>query len=101
LQSEGDRVHAVTLDVLAARSTSERRGRPGAWRDGTVAAVIGLSNPYCRLNDDELRQVVPLVQDAAMRTSPPNRLRASRQRHGRRMTGARPQPDVRGAQRVT
>ncbi|MDQ3153450.1 MAG: hypothetical protein M3R63_17635 [Actinomycetota bacterium] len=61
---------------MQSRSASSRLKAPPSaaaalvrGADGTVAAVIGLSNPYCRLNDDELRQVAPLVQDAAMRAS--------------------------------
>ncbi|MGH3921990.1 MAG: IclR family transcriptional regulator [Pseudonocardiaceae bacterium] len=37
--------------------------------DSTVVAVIGLSGPSYRLHEDQLRQVAPVVRDAAMQAS--------------------------------
>lgn len=42
---------------------------PARGSDGTVVAVIGLSGPSYRLHEDQLRQVGPLVREAAMQIS--------------------------------
>lgn len=42
---------------------------PVRGSDGTVAAVIGLSGPSYRFDEDQLREIAPVVRDAAKQAS--------------------------------